>query len=360
MNILYAIQGTGNGHLSRARDIIPLLQKKGNVDILVSGEQADVDLPYPITYRFKGLCFVFGKKGGIDIPATWKKANIKRLFKEINELPVSKYDVVISDFEPVSAWACRRKNKACAGLSHQSAVLSKLAPQPKKNDPLGRAILKHYAPADVHLGFHFKAYDENIYTPVIRGEIRAIRPTDEGHFTVYLPAYSDKKIIKALSNFEGIRWQVFSKHNKKAFEEGNIAVRPISNASFIQSMASAKGVLCGAGFETPAEALFLGKKLLVVPMKGQFEQQCNAAALADMGVPVIKNLKKKHRGVIKDWLQSEQRIAVDYPDVTAAIIDRVLEKAIAIGRPLLPGSNIADYKKLQEALLRKIIIHLVR
>ena len=28
MKILYAIQGTGNGHISRARDIIPILKKK--------------------------------------------------------------------------------------------------------------------------------------------------------------------------------------------------------------------------------------------------------------------------------------------------------------------------------------------
>ena len=48
MKILYAIQGTGNGHLSRARDIIPVLQQKGELDILVSGIQADVDLPYPV------------------------------------------------------------------------------------------------------------------------------------------------------------------------------------------------------------------------------------------------------------------------------------------------------------------------
>ncbi len=66
MKILYAIQGTGNGHLSRARDIIPRLQKKGEVDILISGCQADVQLPYEVRYRFNGLSFIFGKKGGID------------------------------------------------------------------------------------------------------------------------------------------------------------------------------------------------------------------------------------------------------------------------------------------------------
>ncbi len=73
MKILYAIQGTGNGHLSRARDIVPILQKKGEVDILVSGIQADVSLPFPIKYRLKGLSFVFGKNGGVDIVSTYLK-----------------------------------------------------------------------------------------------------------------------------------------------------------------------------------------------------------------------------------------------------------------------------------------------
>ena len=66
MKILYAIQGTGNGHLSRAKDIIPALEMRAQVDILVSGQQADITLPFEVKYRFKGLSFIFGKKGGID------------------------------------------------------------------------------------------------------------------------------------------------------------------------------------------------------------------------------------------------------------------------------------------------------
>ena len=53
-------------------------------------------------------------------------------------------------------------------------------------------------------------------------------------------------------------------------------------------------MLCGAGFETPAEALFLNKKLLVIPMKTQFEQKCNAQALKEMGVTVVKKLSYKY------------------------------------------------------------------
>ncbi len=62
MKILYAVQGTGNGHLSRAKDIIPILRKRCETDILVSGTQADVSLPFEIKYRLQGFSFVFGKK----------------------------------------------------------------------------------------------------------------------------------------------------------------------------------------------------------------------------------------------------------------------------------------------------------
>jgi len=125
MNILYAIQGTGNGHLSRAMDIIPCLQQHGNVDILVSGTQGDLSLPFPLKYKLRGLSFIFGKAGGVDLWKTCVKSNIRKLVKEINNLPVEKYDLVINDFEPVSAWACYLKNIPCIGLSHQATVLLK-------------------------------------------------------------------------------------------------------------------------------------------------------------------------------------------------------------------------------------------
>jgi UDP:flavonoid glycosyltransferase YjiC (YdhE family) len=48
MKILYAVQGTGNGHLSRAMDIVPLLRKKAEVDVLVSGIQGDLKLPFEV------------------------------------------------------------------------------------------------------------------------------------------------------------------------------------------------------------------------------------------------------------------------------------------------------------------------
>lgn len=352
MKILYAIQGTGNGHISRARAIIPELCRHGEVEVLVSGTQAEVALDYPVKYRLKGLGFIFGKSGGIDLMATYRKNKIRRFKKEVAELPVAAYDVVISDFEPVSAWACMQKGKACIGLSHQAAVLNAHAPQPAKKDRVGTAFLKYYAPASRYYGFHFQAYDDGIFTPVIRDGVRRRMPAEEGHYTVYLPAYSDQKIVAVLSQFPEVQWDVFSKHARDFRQHENIVIRPIHDNSFLHSMAQSKGVLCGAGFEAPAEALFLKKKLLVIPMKGQYEQHCNAAALQDMGVRVIRKLGDT--AAVAAWLEDDRLIAVDYPDNTAAIIDRVMTDHEADMQQSLQA-EMPHAEKFKRSMLQKMV-----
>jgi len=324
MKILYAIQGTGNGHLSRARDIIPILQQKGELDLLVSGKQVDISLDHEIKYQFNGLYFVFGKKGGVDLYKTFKQAKSKQFIKEIRSVPVETYDLIINDFEPVTAWACRLRKKECIGLSHQAAVLSPLAPQPDLVDPIGKMVLQSYAPTTAAYGFHFLAYDEHTFTPVIRQQIRELTPTDAGHYTVYLPSYDDQHLLDILTRLTDVRWEVFSKHCVAPIVSHNVSIQPVNNELFIKSLTSSTGILCGAGFESPAEALFLKKKVLVIPMKNQYEQHCNAAALKEMGVPVIKKLKKKHLPTIEDWIKYGQTVPVDYPDITEKIIDQVI------------------------------------
>ena len=326
MNILFAIQGTGNGHLSRARDVYPELIKYGKVDVLISGIQADVEVPFPVKYRRYGMSFIFGKRGGVDILDTAKKLKLFRLLKDIKEFPIEQYDLVINDFEPVSAWACKRKKKACISLSHQCAVLHKNAPLPESGDPMGKLVLERYAPVTDAWGFHFKSFGEQMFTPVIRKEIRELPVSDEGHYTVYLPAYDDATIVKHLSQFPEARWHVFSKHNKKPFSSGNVVVTKIDNRAFVESMAACTGLLCGAGFEGPAEAMHLGKKVLVIPMQTQYEQHCNAAGAATMGATVIKNLDEKNYKIIRRWIADGTRIKAEYPDITSEIIEKIMQK----------------------------------
>ncbi|WP_462316899.1 glycosyltransferase family protein [Marinilabilia sp.] len=327
MKILYAIQGTGNGHIARAIDLIPEFGKYGEVDVLLSGQHSELQLPFDIKYRMQGFGFFFGTKGGIDVKNTWKKNSIGRFFKEVAKLPVEKYDLVISDFEPVSAWACRLKGKKCFGMSHQSSVIDSAAPQPKQSKWWGKGILKHYAPVTDYVGFHFKALNDQISTPVIRQSVRQLAPENKGHYTVYLPAYSDIQIISVLSEIREIKWEVFSKHAKVPYSFNHISVKPVDSSAFVKSMAGSHGVLCNAGFETPAEALFLKKKLCVVPMKNQYEQSCNAAMLEEMGVPVLRRFSSVELPVLKDWILMGEKVEVNYPDNVAGAVQKMMALA---------------------------------
>lgn len=326
MKILFAIQGTGNGHLSRARDIYPELIKYGQVDVLISGIQADVQVPFPVTYKHYGMSFIFGKRGGVDLLNTVIKSKLLKLIGDIKQCPVEKYDLVVNDFEPITAWACKMKKIPCVSLSHQCAVLHDNAPQPKNKDILGLTVLKNYAPTTASYGFHFKEYGENIFTPVIRNEIRYMPTSNAGHYTVYLPAYDDITIVKHLSAFKGVKWEVFSKHNTKPFSMGNVDVKKIDNSLFIKSMAASAGVMCGAGFEGPAEAMFLNKKVLVIPMITQYEQQCNALGAESMGATVIKTLDEKYYSIIENWLNNGEYLKVNYPNITEKIVAKMIRE----------------------------------
>jgi uncharacterized protein (TIGR00661 family) len=204
------------------------------------------------------------------------------------------------------------------------------------------------------------AYDKKVFTPVIRKEIRNLVPENKGHYTVYLPAYDDKRIIKVLRECNDVKWQVFSKHSGKKYRKDNISIFPVNNEEFIISMTQSTGILCGAGFETPAEALFLGKKLMVIPMKQQMEQQCNAVTLRELGVPVIKSLNADCLPKIKDWVSNGPTITIKYPDQTATIINQIFDEYFSrlSSTFILPGKKAYTVKELRKLSLRKILLQL--
>jgi len=325
MKILYAIQGTGNGHISRAREIVPLLQQYGEVDLLISGTQADVKLSQEVKYQMHGFSFIFGRKGGVNHFRTWADMDMPQFLRDMRCIPLKSYNLILNDFEPVTAWACIRQRIESVGLSHQASFQSAKVPKPRSID-WAQLVMKYYAPATHYVGFHFDRYDDFIYTPVIRTEIRDLVVSNLGHYTVYLPAIDDKFLVPLLKQISNVRWDVFSKHTKLSYSDANVNVQPVNNELFNQSLASCEGLFTGGGFEGPSEALHLGKKLLVAPMKFQYEQQCNAYALKQFGLPVIWGSNKRWLPVIKDWVDSPQAHRFYFPDETAAVIDKVVNK----------------------------------
>lgn len=289
--VLYAIQGTGNGHVSRARTLYPSLSAHFDVDFALVGKNSEVELPVPPVWTGRGITMEYSKSGSVSIFKTLRSNSLSVFRREIDEMPVEQYDFIINDFESVSIRSAKKKHIPVFGLSHQAAVLAENAPKPSMLMPFGKWVLKWYAPFSHGLGFHFQRFDQNILPPVIREDVLQSRYQAGEKIVVYLPAYGAKKLKRVLSAMP-YRFIVFHKSVKSAFKEHNLEWKPIDAENFSKELLRSKGVLCASGFELPAECLHLGIPLVTIPIKGQYEQQCNAEALRQMGVRVIYKFNK--------------------------------------------------------------------
>ena len=300
--ILYALNGTGSGHITRAREIIPFLEKKYAVDILISGCNYVIDTKLNVKYHFKGFTFVINKNGKVSYLKSLFKNNLIRFFIDLFRININEYDLIISDFEPISAWSSKIRGKPSLQLSHQASLFSNKSPRPNNIDRLAEFFIKWYSPCDRYIGFHFKKYDQNIYGPLLRSKIINATPKTENYYVVYLWNYSSEHIIEILSELKDYQFKIFDSKVKINSKVDNCEIFPTSDNMFFNTVLNCKGVICGAGFELPAEVLYLKKRLYVIPIGNQYEQKCNAEALIHMGISSCDRLNKNH---LLQWLDSD-------------------------------------------------------
>src|ERR1700759_3782544 len=105
MKIFYAVQATGNGHISRAMELLPHLRQYGQVDVFLSGANSQLKAALPVKYRSKGLTLFYNNDGGLNYAKIIGCLHPLRVWKEVRDLPVEKYDIVINDFECITSLA---------------------------------------------------------------------------------------------------------------------------------------------------------------------------------------------------------------------------------------------------------------
>ncbi len=318
MKILYGVQCTGNGHITRSSKIIRELTRFGcRVDTITSGNNSKVNLPFPIKYNFRGLTFFYDGNGNINYFKTFDELKLFQLFKDI-KLDISSYDLIITDFEPVSAWASKISNKPSIGISNQYSFLSKKTPRPATKDLIAEFILKWMAPVKKAIGLHFEQYDSFIHTPILRDNVYNMTATNQGHYTVYLSNWSSHNLLNFLKPI-GYKFEIFT-DIKRPIRYGNCYLKPIEKTLFDESLKSCQGVITGGGFQTCSEALYLNKELIVVPIKNQYEQICNGESLKRLGVKVgnINNIN-----TLINLPRTQQNIK--WNDPTKEIINQIFE-----------------------------------
>jgi len=328
MKIFYAVQATGNGHISRAMELLPHLRRYGEVDIFLSGANSTLELNHPVKYRSKGLSLFYTCEGKVDYKKIFLALAPLRIRKEVKDLPVEKYDLIVNDFECITALACAKKKIPSVNFGHQASFLSDKTPRPKEKSKTGEWILKNYARASFYVGLHFQQYDDFIFPPVIKNEIANASPVDQGFFTVYLPSYCEPVLEKYFHRLADHRFHIFSWQTRTTRQSANISFIPVDKNLFSRALIDCSGIITGGGFETPAEALKLKKKLMVIPIKGQYEQQCNAAALEQMGIKKIDKLDDDFDDHFQNWLRSEKP-EINYDHTTEAIVAKMMQLSIA-------------------------------
>lgn len=323
MKIFYAVQATGNGHISRAMELLPHLATYGEVDIFLSGNNSTLQLNAPVKYRSRGLSLYYTCTGRLDY---WKIAtslNPISLQKEIKQLPVEQYDFIINDYDYLTARACAAKKVCAVSFGHQASFQSGKVPRPQQKSKIGEWMLKSFAPCERYIGLHFKEYDDFILPPVIKREIIEASPNDNGHITVYLPSYCEQQLKQIFSKIKTHRFEIFSRESAVANEHGNIKFIPVNKQLFNKSLITCHGIITGGGFETPAEAIHLGKKILSIPIGGQYEQQCNAAALNQMGIMTLKAISSDFAVLFEKWLNDYKTLQIDYSKTVEKSMERL-------------------------------------
>jgi len=323
MKILYGIQGTGFGHISRARELIPVLARHASVDLLMSGSFREAGMEQSVKYKMEGVTFSYDNHGGISLLSTLLDFRPVKFIGDISSVSLEGYDLVISDYEPVTAWASRKNGVRCLALSHQAAFLSDQVPRPPNKSIAAEALLQYFAPGDDAIGFHFKKYDDFIELPVVRSEIRALNPVEENHITVYLPAFHHKRLINSFSKFKFIEWHIFASSCRRPFRTDNIHVYPTGHEQFLKSFESCRGIITAAGFETCAEAMYMNKKLMSIPIRNQYEQLCNAAALMELGFTVYDSLDSAEEN-IDHWLQEGKKTFTGRSVNPVRLVEKIL------------------------------------
>ncbi|WP_078084590.1 MJ1255/VC2487 family glycosyltransferase [Microbulbifer mangrovi] len=323
MKILYGVQGTGNGHLSRARAMAEAFRQFPDLEVqwLFSGRPPEKFFAMETFGNYwwrEGLTFVH-KEGKVDQFATGRQLNLSRLLKDIRELPVQDFDLVISDFEPVTAWAAKKRKHPSLGLGHQYAFNFSI-PTP----PFGwtaRAIMKMFAPVQVSLGMHWHHFGHPILPPIAHAHEEPA-PAQREHVLVYLPFEHAQPLLQQLAQVPQ-RFIVYGLHTDLPKAE-NITLKAPSVDGFRHDVATARAVICNSGFELIAETLTLGKPILTRPLKGQFEQEANALALEELQLATV--VPQFDAAAIGHWLEKHpEGVRIRWPDVAQVIVGWIAE-----------------------------------
>src|SRR3989338_9508081 len=110
--------------------------------------------------------------------------------------------------------------------------------------------------------------------PIVRPEIMNSKPKSEDYVFVYQSTKSYDKLIDILKRIN-YKFIIYGFDKDKVV--GNLFFKKFNDGKdFLKDLVNCKAVITNGGFTLISESLYLGKPILVVPIKKHFEQVLNS------------------------------------------------------------------------------------
>lgn len=301
--IIYAVAGEGFGHSSRSHLIGQRFIDAGHDVMFVGSQKSLLYLKQYFGPRVKevfGLSFAFeGQR--IDKSETLKRNLLKlpeanrindELFKQHFE-PFGP-ELVISDFEPFSAWWAWRKNVPFISIDHEHMLTLCKLDHPAKNwfSRLTASVVTecHYIGAVAYIILNFfesplRIDSAVLAPPIVRPVVTALKVEPGKHILLYSTTGTGRDQLRdLLQNFAAQKFYIYGFDEDAEYE--NCIFKKRSTEGFLADLAGARGVIASAGFSLISECMYLRKKMLLLPLAGQYEQIINAQYIQKLGLGI--------------------------------------------------------------------------
>lgn len=301
--IIYAVCGEGFGHASRAHLVGQRFLDAGHDVMFVSSHRGLLYLRQYYGQRVReifGLSFDYSQ-GYVDKSATvWKNLRQLHAGRQINRKLFDevfrpfKPDLIVTDFEPFTAWWAVRNHVPFISIDNEHLlVMARLEHGLRNIVPRFTSTLVtrlHYVGAKAYVITNFfeaplKKRTAILAPPIVRPAVTSLTPSNAGHIVVYSTTGThESHLCETLNRFPDQQFLVYG-FNRHA-EMGNCILKERSTQGFLEDLASARGVVASAGSSLLAECLYLRKRMLLLPLAGQYEQIVNACYTQKLGLGI--------------------------------------------------------------------------
>jgi uncharacterized protein (TIGR00661 family) len=361
MRILYGVAGEGMGHATRSRVVIEHLSREHQVQVVVSGRAHDylkaLEHDRLRVNRIWGLSIVYRDNEVQQLRTILSNVRsglgggLPRNLKTYFDLTMQFHpDVVVSDFETWSSLYGRLHRLPVVSLDNNQ-IVNRCAFPPevlagKETEYLtAKAIVKAKLPGCFHylITSFFRPQithpRTSLHPPVLRPEIRAARAEPGQHLLVYQTSTSNTALPEILAG-TGRECRIYGLRRDLGAEvrEGRLRYRPFGEAAFIEDLRTARAVISGGSFTLMSEAIHLGRPMLSVPVKKQFEQILNGRYLEQLGFGLTaEEVTAAKVGELLERADEFERnlAAAPHPghEETLASLEAVLARALDRGGP---------------------------